>query len=168
MNAVLRTALVRSAFVASGAVAGAGGTYAVTSGAHESIVMAIGDSLTPRFSVKTDTVLKVVGNKIVANKCGKSFIFLRNFHGAVQLTADTVDVQVCGDVTPPKVNIVFVCFSPVESLQKYDLVKYDSLGRPLTLDARGDSMTRSWGCKDTIQLDTALVVPKPVTKVGDD
>ena len=166
MNALLRTALVRSAFVASGAVAGAGGTYAVTSGAHEEIVVALGDSLTPRFSVKTDSILKVAGNRIVGNRCGESFIFLRLYKGAFQVTADSIKTRVCGDITPPKVDIVTVCFSPVDPLQKYGFPKYDSLGRPLTITAKEDSMRMSWGCKDTIYLDSNKVV-SPAQKVGD-
>jgi hypothetical protein len=80
--------------LATGAGAGAGATALVTSGARESITVALGDTIQPRFSVKTDSVLKVVGSKIVAAKCGDSFIYLRNWKGTTQLSADTVAVHV--------------------------------------------------------------------------
>lgn len=110
---------------------------ALTSGAHEAISMVLGDSIQPRFSVKTDTVLKVVGQKIVAAKCGNSFIFLRTFRGALQVTADTIAVSVpCAAVpdttSPPDTTVESVeelCLFPVDSAVKYKIDGSKSLSQ---------------------------------------
>jgi len=95
VNIALRTMLVRGALVATGGIAGAGGAVALqTTGARETITLAVGDTITPRHTVKTDSILEVVstpaGQRIVAKRCGSSFIYLRTWRGLTQLSADTI------------------------------------------------------------------------------
>lgn len=144
---------MRAAFVVTGAAAGVGGTYAVTSGAHEAITFALGDSIQPRFFVRTDTVLKVVGNQIVAAKCGPSMIFLRTYHKGAQLTADSIAVNVPCAATPRDTTVVpldtttasvVACTIPPDSATKYH-ISGDTTGDP--------ALVQQW-CKpvDTIPL----------------
>jgi hypothetical protein len=61
--------------------------------AREAISVNVGDTVVPRFSIQTDTVLKVVGSSIVVRHCGSSFIYLRTWRKTTQLSADTVSVN---------------------------------------------------------------------------
>lgn len=132
MNTTLRTVLVRSALVASGGVAGAGGTVALqTTRLHEPIIVPLGDTIIPRHSVKTDTVLTVVntpqGQRIVAQRCGTSFVFLRIWStGALpqQRSADTVPT-----ITPCATQLVLLDQPP-------DTVYSDSLLPPMRVELR--------------------------------
>jgi hypothetical protein len=122
VNVVTRQVLSHVSAVVLGAGAGAGATVAVTHGAHEAITVAVGDSLVPRFSVRTDSVLRVVGSNIVVSKCGTSNIFLRTWKGSVQTSADTVDVTApCAVPSSPTVASVDVCFIPKDSADKYHI-----------------------------------------------
>lgn len=124
MNVLVKRALSLGAPALVGGGAGVAATVAATSGAHEAITIAIGDTLTPRFSVKTDTVLRVVGASIVAARCGTSNIFLRNWQGTTQRSADTVDVTIpCAppaDTLTP-VASVDVCFANPDSAAAYGI-----------------------------------------------
>ena len=65
-----------------------------SSGARETITAHVGDTITPRFSILTDSILRVSGTSIVVRACGTSRIFLRTWQRAAPLTADTVTVTV--------------------------------------------------------------------------
>ena len=96
--------------LAAGLAGGAGITSALSSGARESITLALTDTVTPRFSVKTDTVLGVVGNSIVPRHCGTGSIYLRVWHGTTQLSADTVTAVVSCALPPDTLAAtVIVC-----------------------------------------------------------
>lgn len=81
-----------------------------TTGARETITLSVGDTIIPRFTVKTDSVLAVVntpaGQRIVAKACGSSFVFLRTWRGSTQLSADTVTANVPCPVDSSKVATV--------------------------------------------------------------
>lgn len=62
--------------------------------AHEAITVQLGDTIMPRFSIRTDTVLAVVGTNVVAKRCGTGRIFLRTTRAARTLSADTITVSV--------------------------------------------------------------------------
>jgi hypothetical protein len=113
--------------LAAGAAAGGGATALMSSGARESIAIARGDSLQIRFSIKTDTVLKVVGSKVVAAACGSSFLYLRTWRGLEQLSADTVSVTVQCAPSRDSVASVDVCFIPTDSALKYHIDASKSL-----------------------------------------
>jgi len=170
MNALLRTTLVRSAFVASGVVAGAGGTVALSSGAHEAIRIAKGDTVSVKFSIKTDTVLKALGGaRIVGRSCGNSFVYLRIWHGTVQISADSVATEVsCGtvpvdtikpDTTP--VSTLDACFIPTDSAAKY------GIRGDVTLDSTQVALIQPW-CKtvDTLHVDPTMMPVKAPIKIA--
>jgi hypothetical protein len=91
--------------LAAALVAVAGGFALSAPAARESITVALGDTIQPRFFIRTDTVLKVVGNRIVASKCSNSFIYLRTYKGTAQLSADTISVTVtCPQQPPPALS----------------------------------------------------------------
>jgi hypothetical protein len=145
---LVRTALV---LVGGGAAAGAGSAIARrTAGVHETITIAVGDSITPRFSVRTDSVLTVVGSRIVARRCGQSAIYLRTWRGAVALSADTITATVaCAPPPPAAVDSVGVCFIPPDSAVKY------GIDGSKTLDSATLRLVRPW-CKNA---DTLHRVP---------
>lgn len=97
-----------------------------SSGAREAITISIGDTLQPRFSIRTDTVLRVTGSRIAAVACGTSAIFLRTTLGSVVVSADTVDVTVpCAThlailVQPPDTVISGQVFSRAPVVQLRD------------------------------------------------
>lgn len=124
MNAALRTNLVRAALLASGAAAGAGGSFALTPAAREPLAIALGDTVSIRFSIKTDSVLAAVGNSnVVGRRCGASAIYLRVWRGPVQRFADTLPATVpCAPApTLAYVDTVYsVCMRPSpDSMAKY-------------------------------------------------
>jgi len=81
--------------LAAGIAAGASGAIATTHGARESISMNVGDTIIPRFSIKTDSLLGTSEGKIFAKACGTSYIYLRTIKGVIeQVTADTIDVNI--------------------------------------------------------------------------
>lgn len=146
MNAATKLVLQHAV---TAVVAGAGATaatVAVVSGTHESITLAVGDTLVPRFSIKTDSVLRAPGSgRIVVSKCGQSAIYLRNYQGLVQRSADTVDVTVS---CAPAVASVDVCFVNGDSAAKYGVtgdVSPDTAAWPAGLKA-------TLQCGDTLQL----------------
>ncbi len=63
-------------------------------GVHEVLEAVQGDTITPNLAVRNSGVLGIVGLRVVAKKCGGSFIYLRTYNKAVMLTADTVAVTV--------------------------------------------------------------------------
>lgn len=71
--------------------------------AREVVSLRIGDTLSPRYAVRTDTVLGVGPGVVVAKKCGASKVFLRLWRGNTAISNDTVDVTVtgCSTVTSP-------------------------------------------------------------------
>ena len=110
--------------VAAAALAlGAGAVAVASNGARESIAVVVGDTITPRFAVRTDTVLRVVGTKILAAKCGQGMIYLRTAKLGNYISADsiTVDVSGCGGgTTPPSGASITVCLhSDPDSIAKY-------------------------------------------------
>lgn len=116
----MRPGLVLAAVSALSAGAGAGAVTVVNTmtGTHEAVTLAVGDTLQPRFSIRTDTILRVTGSRIAVVACGQSNIFLRTWKGTRQVSADTIDVTVpCAS----KIALMSVCFVPVESAQKYHL-----------------------------------------------
>ena len=93
-----------------GAIGGSATTIALTNGAHESIVLSVGDTIQPRFSIRTDSVLAVVGSRIAVHGCGTGFVFFRNWKGPAQISADSVQVSVpCPSASVASVQI---CLSP--------------------------------------------------------
>lgn len=99
---IVKAALVRAALLGTGFALGIGSvaTLAAAPGtirayARETITVAVGDTIQPRFSIRTDSVLAVVGTKIVARHCGQSAIYYRSWRGlTTALSADTVTVNV--------------------------------------------------------------------------
>lgn len=100
-------------------------TSAVTMQAVEGpITMARGETLVPRFSVRTDTVLGVAPSKVIAKGCGPSVIYLRLWRGNAMVAADTVNVLVpCSTTTTPPATAgatIQVCLHPdPDSVAKY-------------------------------------------------
>ena len=64
MNLLVRRALVFGAPALVGAGAGASGAVLLTGGAHESVMISVGDTLATRFAISTDTVLRVTGSRM--------------------------------------------------------------------------------------------------------
>jgi hypothetical protein len=127
-----------------------------SSGARENITLTVGDSVNPRFSIKTDTVLAAIGNStIVARHCGTSSIFLRVWRGVKQLSADTITATVTCPTSPvdttPKPDTLMaavgVCFISPDSATKYG-IRGDR-----SLDSGQIALIQPW-CKkaDTLQL----------------
>lgn len=87
-------ALLAGGVIASSVTATVIQTQSAAAGARETITVGLGDTITPKFSILTDTTLGVVGTRIVAKRCGVGMVFLRNWKGGTQLSADTVTVNV--------------------------------------------------------------------------
>jgi len=133
VNLLVRRALSYGLPAVAGVGAGAAGTVALQSPPqltrpHGVIYMNKGDTITPRFSISTDSVLKAPGGGvIVGNACGTSSVFLRNTatqvvgssRFTVVRTADTTDVYVCDSAIP--VASVQVCFIPPDTAAKYGI-----------------------------------------------
>jgi hypothetical protein len=141
----------------SGIAVGSAATVVLTHGAHEAITVSVGDSIIPRFTVRTDSVLAVVGTKIVAKRCGDSFIYLRSWRGPVQLSADTIAVAVSCSAVPvpptdtPKVASIEVCMIPIDSAQKYHIPGDRGL------DSAQAALIKPW-CQKS---DTIILAPNP-------
>ena len=64
-------------------------------------IVGVGDTITPKFTITTDTVLKVVGTRIIARSCGVGHFFVRLWITdpvtKVQrvVSADTVAIPTC-------------------------------------------------------------------------
>lgn len=152
MNAALRTLLVRGGLLVGGGVAGASGTVALQStsaaptGVYDTITVSIEDTITPRHTVKTDSILAVVstpsGQRIVAKKCGLSYVFFRAWIGAMPLTADTNVVRV-----PCATQLVLLDQPP-------DTVYSDSLLPPMRVELRdaNNKLVRQSGVLVTVTL----------------
>lgn len=126
MNLLLKRVLSYGMPAVAGAGAGAAGWSVYSGGAHESLTLAIGDTITPRFSIATDSVLKAPGGGIVVVRaCGTSKIFLRNYQRQTQRTADTVDVTVPCAVKDTAVATVGVCIANGDSAAKYGILGGD-------------------------------------------
>jgi len=70
------------------------GTSSVV-GVHEVLEAAVHDTITPNLAVRNSGILGIVGQRVVAKKCGGSFIYLRTYDNKnVMRTADTVAVTV--------------------------------------------------------------------------
>jgi len=82
--------------------------------ARETITLHVGDSLAWHFSVRTDTVLGVVGNRIVAKHCGIGKTYARPWklraatHDSVPIAGDSVTVNVTATATQPCTTEVVV------------------------------------------------------------
>lgn len=126
-----------------GAIAALG---AASHGVRETITVNVGDSIIPRFTVSTDSVLKVSGSSIVARKCGTSAIYLRTWRKTVQLSADTVNVNVICNGSPPATTAsAGPCLFPSkDSLAKY-LVRGDTTIDPRLVPCDSVSGTLSPG-----------------------
>lgn len=61
---------------------------------RQSIELPLGDTLDLRYAIRTDTVLRVTGNRIAPAHCGKSMVFFRTVIGTLVKSSDTVDVTV--------------------------------------------------------------------------
>ena len=76
---------------------------------RETITINKGDTIQPKYSISTDTVLQAIpGAKIVARGCGFSHAFLRLWHGNTILSSDTVNVFVscpAPDTVPTRVDV---------------------------------------------------------------
>lgn len=107
----MKASITVGSIIAAAALS-SGITFVATHGAHESIQVAVGDTIAPRFSIRTDSILKVAGTSIVANRCGSSFIFLRTWKGVGQLSADTVAVDVVCTPSLSTVASITVCLHP--------------------------------------------------------
>src|SRR5665213_1308553 len=84
----------------------AGPNGLVRARASESIALALGDSIVPRYAIRTsDSTLASVGGGVVARRCGQGVIYLRMWTLVApvhQLSADTVNVTIpCPATTPP-------------------------------------------------------------------
>lgn len=122
MNLLVKRALSMGIPAVVGASAGAAGTVALTTGAHESIVVRLGDTLTFAFSTRSDSIFRPIGNqRAVAAKCGPSFVYLRGYSGGSKLqplTADTIAATV--PCPQAEVASVGVCLFPNrDSMAKY-------------------------------------------------
>ena len=133
MHSILSRALSMGIPTILGASAGVVGKTMLGTGVHESIVLAIGDTITPRFSVTTDTVLRVSGSNVIAAHCGSSHIYLRTWQHIIQRSADTVDVSIpCAESPVPDTRTVAsveICFMPTDSATKYHLSADTSMDR---------------------------------------
>lgn len=113
MMKIGRQAVVAAVAAASGAMIAAG-VIETTNGARETITLGVGDTVSPFFSTKTDSVLEVRGNLIIPKRCGVGQVFLRLGKGTVfnQVSADTITVRVtrCLD------SAIVVTFSPIANL----------------------------------------------------
>lgn len=125
MNLLAKKVLQHGLSAVFGVGAATAAVALVSTGAHESITLAIGDTIVPRFSIRTDSVLRAPGGgNIVVRACGQSAIYLRTYKGPLQRSADTVDVTVpCAppaDTLTPIASIT-VCFLPADTAAKYGL-----------------------------------------------
>lgn len=70
------------------------GASPVAVNARQSLTVNMGDTITPRFTVRTDSVLEIVGPNIFPRHCGTGRIFLQTLRGSRVVIADTVTVTV--------------------------------------------------------------------------
>lgn len=129
---------------------------------RETITVNVGDTLVPRFTVSTDSVLKVSGSSIVARSCGKSMIYLRTWRKSAQVSADTVNVNVVCPGSPPATTASSgACLFPnSDSLAKYQvrgdtsidprLVPCDSVSGTLSPGTAGTLMRKAQAGSDAI------------------
>lgn len=100
---------------------------------RESVIIQLGDTLAPRFSVRTDSVLKVVGTRIVGAKCGDGVLYLRTQQRTTYVTGDTINIHVACVPTvpppppPPQKGTLTVCLRPdPDSMAKYHVTSGDT------------------------------------------
>jgi hypothetical protein len=118
---MIRKTIAISSLAAAVAIGGA--SIVLNHGVNESISLNVNDTISPRFSFHTDTtILKLSGNNIVVSGCGISQVYLRLFQHSIQITADTIIVNIPCTITPTKIASISICLHPdTSALHRYNV-----------------------------------------------